>query len=341
MKEKIYNVYKKIRYFLPLFFAILAIVSLLGVDLIYKIEVNGDKTNVSVHLWDLFNSNITQIWIIIVIISFIAIGGLLPLLYLFPKLKNNENIAVISAFASLIAILFLFAEKDIFAYFGSYLIPDFKKVEFAYGLGLAILFCLVSSFFALSCSNKKYGDNIKAICEDGLLIAFAFVLNMFKIPIGPTGGSFNFQMLPLFIIALRRGPLHGLIAGGLIYGILTCATDGYGFVTYPFDYFIGFGSAAIFGLFKNIIFGDKTSFIEGELFILLAGTISTLIRFIGSCVSSMLIYGLSFVGALSYNAVYIPLSGLFAVIAIMLLYKPLKTINERYPVKTEGIGTEN
>lgn len=338
MKGKIHE---KIKYFLPLLFALIAIISLLGVDLIYEIEVNDVKTKYSVHLWDLFNPDITPIWIIIVIISFIALGALLPLLYLYPKLKNNENIAVISAFASLIAVLFLFAEKDIFAYFGSSLIPEFKKAKFAYGLGFSILLSLCSSFFALSCSNKKYGNNIKAICEDGLLIAFAFVLNMFKIPIGATGGSFNFQMLPLFVIALRRGPLHGLIAGGLIYGILTCATDGYGFATYPFDYFIGFGSIAIFGLFRNIIFGENTSFIKGELFILLAGTISTLIRFIGSCVSSMLIYGYGFVAALAYNAIYIPLSGLFAVIAIMLLYQPLKTINKRYPVKSEEVATNN
>ena len=338
MKGKIYE---KIKYYLPLFFAIIAIISLLGVDLIYEIEVNDVKSKFNVHLWDLFNPNITPIWIIIVIISFILIGGLLPLLYLCPKLKNNENIAVISVFASLIAVLFLFAEKDIFSYFGSSFIPDFKKAKFSYGLGFSILFSLASAFFALSCSTKKYGKSVRAICEDGLLIAFAFVLNMFKIPIGPTGGSFNFQMLPLFVIALRRGPIHGLIAGGLVYGILTCATDGYGFATYPFDYFIGFGSIAIFGLFRNVIFGEKTSFIKGELYIFLAGFISTLIRFTGSCVSSMLIYGYSFVGALVYNAIYIPLSGLFAVVAIMILYKPLKMINSRYNENSLEESTSN
>ena len=122
--------------------------------------------------------------------------------------------------------------------------------------------------------------NIGEIAENGILIAMAFGLNFIKIPVGATGGSINFQMLPLMIIALRRGPASGLICGGILFGLLTCLTDGYGFACYPFDYLIGFGSVAVMGFFRPFIFGQnqKGYNFKGEAFLLLAGVLSTFIR---------------------------------------------------------------
>ena len=68
------------------------------------------------------------------------------------------------------------------------------------------------------------------------------------------GGSINLQMLPLMIIALRRGPVTGFVCGGIIYGLFSILADGYPFATYPFDYVIGFGSVGIMGLFNSLIF---------------------------------------------------------------------------------------
>ena len=132
------------------------------------------------------------------------------------------------------------------------------------------------------------------------------VLNLIKIPVGPTGGSINFQMLPLMIIALRHGPQHGFIAGGIIYGLLTCLTDGYGFACYPFDYLIGFGSVAVMGFFRKFIFAKEQNNynVKGILFILLAGALSTAVRYIGSNVSSIVVYGYTLEAALAYNAFY-------------------------------------
>lgn len=331
MKEKVFN---KIKYYLPLACSIIAILFLLGVDLTYKTEVGDSSEYFDVHLWDLFNPSLTPIWLIIVILVFISLGGLLPLMYLINKFKDTENIAIISVFSSLIAVLLLLVEKEIFSYFAESLIENYKSAEIGYGLALAIFFTLLSSLSSLLCSPKKYGDNVASICEDGVLIAMAFVLSFIKIPVGSTGGSINFQMLPLFFIALRRGPLHGLVAGGLIYGLLSCISDGYGFVTFPFDYFIAFGSVAILGLFRKIIIDENTSLLKGELFILLGGLLSTLVRFIGSTVSSMLIYEYDLVAALTYNAIYIPLSGAAAIVVVMFLYKPFLSINRHYPIKS-------
>ena len=124
--------------------------------------------------------------------------------------------------------------------------------------------------------------------------------------------------------------------------MLTCLTDGYGFASYPFDYLIGFGSTAVIGFFRPLIFVDESGafsklnasgkLVVAEAFILLSGIAATILRMAGSTISSIVLYEYSFVAALAYNATYIPLSGLFGIIALMALYVPLTKIEKRYPV---------
>lgn len=207
-------------------------------------------------------------------------------------------------------------------------------VALSWGSGLGIAFTNLAFAFTMA-SNKQ--PTVREIVEEGVLISLAFVLNFIKIPVGPTGGSINFQMLPLMIIALRHGPQHGFIAGGIIYGLLTCLTDGYGFACYPFDYLIGFGSVAVMGFFRKFIFSKEqnTYNFKGIIFILIAGLLSTVVRYIGSNVSSIVVYGYTLKAALEYNAFYIPLSGLVATLAFIAIYGPLIKINKRYPIVRE------
>ena len=205
-------------------------------------------------------------------------------------------------------------------------------VMLSWGAALGIA-CSNIAFAFTTVNNRQ--QTIREIVEEGVLISLAFVLNFIKIPIGPTGGSINFQMLPLMIIALRHGPQHGFIAGGIIYGLLTCLTDGYGFACYPFDYLIGFGSVAVMGFFRKYIFGeDQNGYnVKGIIFILISSVLATLVRYIGSNVSSIVVYGLDLKGALAYNAFYIPLSGLIATLALIAMYGPLVQINKRFNIK--------
>lgn len=216
-------------------------------------------------------------------------------------------------------------------------VASFHGASISWGSAIVIIF-LSLAFATTVFTDVK--STTRQIAEEGVLISAAFVLNFIKIPIGPSGGSINFQMLPLMIIALRHGPIHGFISGGVIYGLLSCLTDGYGFACYPFDYLIGFGSVGIMGLFRNFIFSEeqKTYNFKGLLFIFIGGTLSTFVRYFGSNVSSIVIYGLDLRGALIYNSFYIPLSGLIAIIPLMALYKPLIDINRRFPVKRETIS---
>lgn len=337
---------KKWIFFVPLAFAVMSILFLLGTVLTYSIKYIPEgaekavKEYFDVHLWDMFNSSLTPSWPTIFIISLLIWAGIAPIFGLFSVDKVRENFALSSTFCFLFGVCFLAAYKELFSYFAAGLIPNFHSADVGYGTALSILMATTGAFLSLTTSGRKYGENVRAITEDGILIALAFVLNFVKLPIATGAGSINLQMLPLFIIALRRGPLHGFISGGVVFGMLTCLTDGYGIFTYPFDYLIGFGSVAVLGFFSKLIFPsskEATSWtgysLKGELYLLLAGALATLVRFLGSSVSSMVFYELDFPAACVYNAIYIPVSGAIAIAILMLVYGPLRRLNAMFPTE--------
>lgn len=188
-------------------------------------------------------------------------------------------------------------------------------------------------------SFKDINFSAKDITEMGVLIAAAIGLNFIKILPMPTGGSVNLQMLPLFFLALRRGPLKGFIGGGIVFGLITCLSDGYGFATYPLDYLLGFGSIAAFGFFSPYILipGVKNYTVRGELLLLAAGVIATAIRFIAGTVSSMVIYSYDLIPAMAYNSLYIFVSGAMSLAIIMALLGPIRRVNSYFPVEQEHI----
>ena len=282
---------------------------------------------------------------------FITLGLILVGIIFVITSKFNKDLMTIGGIVFLLAVCMFILSKEFFngdpkaiedstkivgqEYDEStqYFYSSLHDVQFSWGATLGVAFCTIAFAFT-TLSNQS--ATTKQIAEEGVLLALAFVLNLVKIPIGATGGSINFQMLPLMIIALRHGPAHGFIAGGIVYGLLTCLTDGYGFACYPFDYLIGFGSVALMGLFKKQIFGEEQEGynLKGLIFIFIGGMLSTFVRYIGSNVSSIVVYGYTLKAALAYNAFYIPLSGLIATVAFMCLYAPLIRINKLYPVKS-------
>ncbi len=318
---------KKSTAFLTLIFALFGFAILFINVLTYKVASGESTVKLDLHFYELFTIIPDAIWCPILIIIFALIGAILPLIA--TKInKGSEILCITSTILFLILFCFLIAFPQIFSFYGSKYIVNFKSASLGYGSAIAMLLFVLSSICSLMTSNIRYGDNVRGITEDGILVALAFVLNFVKIPTGPSG-SINLQMLPLFIIALRRGPVHGFISGGFVFGFMTCLTDGYGFATFPFDYLIGFGSCAIVGFFRKIIFNSKL--LKGELFLLIATLIATLVRFIGGVTSSMVIYSYDFVASLSYNATYIPLSGAVSAIGVMLLLPIIKILNKRYP----------
>ena len=343
--DKIGLFFKKYAWLIAISFAVLAIVFTLLPVVTFKVkQYIGDEAITSIGemtLIDYFTTSYKLNFTMYITIALLLVGAGFVILGKFVKKDFNTAGGIVFLLAMCMFILakeFFQAEENAVV---DYIVPEegataivLKSVNLSWGAALGIAFSNIAFAFTTFSSQRR---TTHQIVEEGVLISLAFVLNFIKIPVGATGGSINFQMLPLMIIALRHGPQHGFIAGGIVYGLLTCLTDGYGFACYPFDYLIGFGSVAVMGFFRQFILGNeqKTYNLKGMLFIFISGMLATFIRYVGSNVSSIVVYGLDLKAALAYNAFYIPLSGLISIVALMAMYGPLIKANAAHPVKKE------
>lgn len=324
---------------MPLLCAIVAFAFMFGDVLVYTIKyvpegaTEAIKESFALNLVSLFDASVGLPWATILIIVFIALGGILPVLGLFNLGKIKDSLIYSSVVSFAIAACFTLILKEIYIGTVAYSIDNFKSADLGWASSCVVLFSIVGAIFALTGIEEKIGLSTKSIAEDALLIATSFVLNFIKVPLQQTGGSVNLQLLPLFIIALRRGPAHAFVCSGLIYGLLTCLTDGYGFATYPFDYVIGFGSAGVIGIFNKILLNKEKPIWERYIFIVIAVIVSTCVRFIGGMTSSMVIYGKGFQDAAIYNSPYVFLSGLAALVGLCILYPTVLKLNTVFPVK--------
>ncbi len=301
-------------------------------------KVGDDKYYQATNIIDLLNGKYAPSWIGVMYIIYVALALILLLIAFL--LKNNKKIkdGLLGAVLICDCLIFGFAfgNKELFANFAAGKIENFKECQISYGGGTMMLLASLQLFAAVSCSEFKK-ENTKTICEDAILIASAFVLNLIKFFAMPSGGSVNLQMLPLFIIALRRGPLHSFVCSGLVYGLLTCLTDGWAFASFPFDYVIAFGSVALLGFFRKLIMyrdiNNGKSIFLGELFIIIGVTLATTLRFVASTLSGILIWNASLVTSTTYNGPYIFVSGALALAVLMVIYPTLITIQKRFPTE--------
>ena len=264
--------------------------------------------------------------------------------------KYSAWLSLTAAITSLVAGILFFISPTLFAYgecwqaIGNDIALDYGDPGFIYlnaaapqflpGTIVIASLSLLSSLISFSLSASLVSISIRDISEIGILSALAIALQFIKIQVGPDGGSINLGLVPLCMIALRHGPTKGFIAGGLVYGIITCLTDGYGFQTYPFDYLIGFGSVAEVGFFSKLAFkGEEGWNPLGFLYVFIGVVLATAVRLVGSTISSMVIYGYDLVAALAYNGVYIPVTGLVTLVCLEALYVPIAKVNKIFPVK--------
>lgn len=156
------------------------------------------------------------------------------------------------------------------------------------------------------------------IAEAGVSIALASVLQMFKLWRMPQGGSITpGSMAPLFILALRRGPVAGCIAGAL-YGVLKGWILG-GAIIHPaqgiLDYPVAFGLLGLAGFFP------KTP--------VLGVLVASLARYGAHVLSGIFFFGQYAKGqpvvlyALTYNATYYLPDLIIAVVLTLLVWERL------------------
>ncbi len=173
-------------------------------------------------------------------------------------------------------------------------------------------------------SNKR-SKTIIYIVETSILIAFSIALELvFKlIPFMnmPQGGSFSLAMLPILIIAFRRGPLYGCL-GGVVFGIINLLIDGvlYHWSSFFLDYTIAFGLIGLAGIFNPLL---KENSKTNVFYLIIGSILGIFLRLCSTVLSGMVAFSTPFIGSLIYNAPYILVSGLMCITIIVLLNRIL------------------
>lgn len=161
------------------------------------------------------------------------------------------------------------------------------------------------------------------IAEAGVSIALAGALHMIKLWQMPQGGSITLgTMVPLFILALRRGPVAGVIAGAL-YGVFEgwILSGGKNFY-YPaqviLDYPVAFGVLGLAGFFhRTPAFGVL---------------VASLARYGAHVLSGILFFGQYAKGqpvvlySLTYNALYLLPDFVIAIVLTLLVWERLERL---------------
>jgi len=95
--------------------------------------------------------------------------------------------------------------------------------------------------------------NLKILVEVIIFSSLSAMLYFFRIYTLPMGGSITLgSMVPILLLALRRGPRAGIEAG-LILGLIVMTIEPYLFypVQIMLDYFISFAALGLAGFFKK------------------------------------------------------------------------------------------
>lgn len=188
--------------------------------------------------------------------------------------------------------------------------------------------------------KPKIKLNLWALTESAILVALAVVLSFIKIKIWANGGSIDLVMIPLFILAYRRG-VDWAVPAGLVFGLIKCIIGGgltYGALSLLFDYVLAYGAVGLAGYFRKL---------KGGLVI--GAVVGSLARFAMHFISGVTIWKLAAATELFgntynaddavlysviYNGSYMLVNMLLAVIVLMLIKVPL----DKVPVKNETKG---
>lgn len=102
--------------------------------------------------------------------------------------------------------------------------------------------------------NTSTSDRTRVIVEIALTIALAAALGAIRVWRMPQGGTVSLGMLPLFVLALRRGPVAGVVAGAL-YGVADFVLDPFPPVHWIqplLDYPVAYAMCGLAGAFAPI-----------------------------------------------------------------------------------------
>lgn len=170
----------------------------------------------------------------------------------------------------------------------------------------------------------------EVLVEMALCIALAAVLNALRIFHMPQGGTVSLVMLPIIVLAVRRGLVVGLVTGA-VYGLVDLLIDPA--IYYPLqvilDYPIAYGAVGVAGIMHsawNRVSNAGQGLSAIWTVLLPAVTIATALRYAAHVISGAVFFGQYapegqpvIVYSAIYN-LYVPVSaiGVFAAAAVVL-----------------------
>lgn len=299
------------------------------------------NTNLTIgnEILNIGNSNVVLIIGFVSLLLSVITAGVGLNFYYKDKVEIGKIIYLV-AIGLLALFLFIFALSN--AIVKGYIVGEFGgKVKLDLPLSItSVIFVLLMIFILFSriFGNEKF--SIQNICEIAVLVALAVVLDTFaKIPVQANGGSISFAALPLFLISIRMGGFKGFIASSFIFGFITCLLDGYGFQTFPFDYFVAYAGYGFVGFFVNLFNKFNKNGNKGVQFGLSAAgltfgvIVAVFFRYLGAMIDGFILYQpITFVDNFIYQSTYIPLSMLVSYGGALALLEPMLLINRVFKV---------
>ena len=197
-------------------------------------------------------------------------------------------------------------------------------------------------------------SKIQVLVECALAVALSVVLNLIavRLPINVAGGSISFTMLPVAIVALRRGAVTGATAGAL-FGLFDLLMEPYivhwaqVIFDYPLPYLLfGLGVGCFARAYTQVSgdTGDSPSqqmVTRGSLFIVLAFLIGGLLRIVSHVLSGVIFFAeyagdqnvwiYSLVYNLSYLAPSLVASFILALIITPILARAVPVARAKRP----------
>ncbi len=165
----------------------------------------------------------------------------------------------------------------------------------------------------------------RRLTEVAVCIAMAVVCSFLKVWEMPQGGSVALTMVPILVIAVRRGAIDGIMAGA-VYGLISLLIAGvvYHPMSILLDYVLAFGLLGVAGFFKKNLSG-----------IIMGTTVGVAGRFISSLISGAVLFAEyapegqnPWVYSVIYQATYmVPELIISLAVLLLLFYKAPKLFN--------------
>lgn len=157
--------------------------------------------------------------------------------------------------------------------------------------------------------------NLNVMVETAVLVALSLLLSLITFWKMPQGGSVSLEMLPIFVLAFRRGGKVGM-AGGALLGLLKLLINPY--ILHPiqviFDYPLPFALLGVGG------------FVKGSR--LLGVIVGSFLRYVTHVISGVAFFAEyapegtpALLYSMSYNASYLIVEAILVAIVIHLLSK--------------------